>query len=96
MAKKTKEELVEILSLLNQELKDARNHNDEYDHGLKYTIEGMQEKLYEHEIEPRPTIMQTIIDKEAELVKTIKYMIKNCEKETGRKLLFVCKVDDRY
>lgn len=51
---------------------------------LKYEKIQLQEKLYESGIEKRPTIMDQIEKKEEEARKTIRYIIEECEKETGR------------
>jgi len=80
MAKKTKEELSALIEELKTKLKEASERPVDY-----RKIE-MQEKLYEAGIEPRPTIMQKIIDREKELFNHIDFCVKECEKETGRRL----------
>ena len=92
MAKETKEELEKIIATLRQELTKTVDPNPD----LEYENKQMQEKLYANGIDIRPTIMQKIINRETELFNIIKYMIEECEKETGRKLYFICEVDNRY
>lgn len=55
---------------------------------VSYRTEEMQEKLYKNNIELRPTIMQKIIDREVKLFEHIKYCVEECEKETGRVVMF--------
>ena len=79
MAKQTKEDLQKIITKLQVELTHARSNDD-------YRTDEMQEKLYEAGIETRPSIMQKILDREATLFSSIKFMIEECEKETGREV----------
>ena len=51
---------------------------------LTFEIESMLEEMYKAGLRTRPTIMSKIEEKEAETKATIKYLIKDCEKTTGR------------
>ena len=53
---------------------------------IKYEKDQLQEKLYDLGIDKRPTIMGQIEKIEKETIDTITYVVKECEKKTGRPL----------
>lgn len=67
-----------------EDLKKALDQKEEALKQCIYSNELLQERLYESGVEKRPTIMTQIIEKESSAWKTIKYIIIECEKETGR------------
>lgn len=71
-----------------EDLKKALDQKEEALKQCIYSNELLQEKLYESGVEKRPTIMTQIIEKESSAWKTIKYIIEECEKETGRPFPF--------
>ena len=51
---------------------------------LEYEKELLLEEMYETGLRTRPSIMTQIEEKESETLKTIEFLIYECEKVTGR------------
>jgi len=51
---------------------------------LEYQNEVLLEEMYENGLRTRPSIMTQIEDREENTLQSILYIIKECEKETGR------------
>lgn len=76
----TKEDLRALLDQKDEELSNLQQRYYQLDHAK----DTLQEKLYESGVDHRPTIMDKILERESTAWQTIKYIFKECEKETGR------------
>jgi len=80
--------------ILDQKEKDYAELQQRYNQ-LDYAKDQLQEKLFEAGVDSRPTIMSKIIKRELDARSSIFYIIRECEKETGREFPFCSLCNER-